>query len=249
MQKSPAFIHRVSRTCENPRRRLLAAITLACSVPFALAAPPTWTAPGPVRLVVPYAPGGGTDVLARIVVNQIGNDLGQPLIVENRPGVNGIMGANYVYASPPNGTTLLFAAADFRCHHTSTKKPSSTIPMVSSRLRWSAQWDLCWRPRARAPTGPASSPGRTAARARPPLAPSAWPTRAPGAAPSRRRSCGRCRPGGLTARRSAGALAVAAGEATVSVPLRAARGRLALEHLPDEVDATARPSSSSPNSW
>jgi len=97
----------------HARRRLLAAITLACAAPLAMAAPPAWTPTGPVRLVVPYAPGGGTDVLARIVATQIGNTLGQPLIVENRPGVNGILGANYVYAAPPNGTTLLFAAADF----------------------------------------------------------------------------------------------------------------------------------------
>ncbi|VTU34442.1 Argininosuccinate lyase [Variovorax sp. PBS-H4] len=92
--------------------------TLAVAVGMALAsgsfaAQPTWTPPGTVHLVVPYAPGGGTDVLARMVANQIGSSLGQPLIVENRPGVNGILGANYVFAAPPNGTTLLFAAADF----------------------------------------------------------------------------------------------------------------------------------------
>jgi tripartite-type tricarboxylate transporter receptor subunit TctC len=107
-------------TCARPhhlhmatRRRLLTAATLAFALPAVVAAPPTWTPPGPVRLVVPYAPGGGTDVLARIVASQIGSALGQPLIVENRPGVNGVLGANHVYAAPPNGTTLLFAAADF----------------------------------------------------------------------------------------------------------------------------------------
>lgn len=94
-------------------RRLLATVALACVVPWGLAATPAWTPPGPVRLVVPYAPGGGTDVLARIVASHIGNALGQPLIVENRPGVNGILGANHVYGAPANGTTLLFAAADF----------------------------------------------------------------------------------------------------------------------------------------
>lgn len=94
-------------------RRLFTAVALACMAPLSLAATPSWTPHGPVRLVVPYAPGGGTDVLARIVANQIGNALGQPLIVENRPGVNGILGANYVYSAPANGTTLLFAAADF----------------------------------------------------------------------------------------------------------------------------------------
>lgn len=91
--------------------RLLSGIFVACLAPIAMAT--TWTPAGPIRLIVPYAPGGGTDVLARIVATQIGSSLGQPLIVENRPGVNGILGANYVYSAPANGTTLLFGAADF----------------------------------------------------------------------------------------------------------------------------------------
>lgn len=100
------------------RRRIIAfaAASLAvCSGALiqAKAAEPTWTPSGPVRLIVPYAPGGGTDVLARIIATQLGSSLGQPVIVENRPGVNGILGANLVYAAPANGTVLLFAAADF----------------------------------------------------------------------------------------------------------------------------------------
>ncbi|MGH8784819.1 MAG: Bug family tripartite tricarboxylate transporter substrate binding protein [Cupriavidus necator] len=76
-------------------------------------AQPGWTPTKPIRLVVPYAPGGGTDVLARLVVAGIGNGLGQPIVVENRSGANGVIGANVAYASPPDGYTLLFAAADF----------------------------------------------------------------------------------------------------------------------------------------
>lgn len=47
---------------------------------------------------VPYAPGGGTDVLARLVVARIGNGFGQPMVVENRRGANGVIGANVTYA-------------------------------------------------------------------------------------------------------------------------------------------------------
>lgn len=72
-----------------------------------------WTPPSPIKLIVPYAPGGGTDVLARIIAMQIGSALGQPIIVENRPGANGILGANLVHGAAPDGQTLLFAAADF----------------------------------------------------------------------------------------------------------------------------------------
>ncbi|PZQ02861.1 MAG: hypothetical protein DI587_01895 [Variovorax paradoxus] len=72
-----------------------------------------WVAAAPIRMTVPYAAGGGTDVLARLVSSQIGNALGQPIVVENRPGVNGILGTNLVYGAHPDGQTLLFAAADF----------------------------------------------------------------------------------------------------------------------------------------
>jgi Uncharacterized protein conserved in bacteria len=61
-------------------------------------------------MVVPEATGGGTHVLARLVSTQIGNPLGQPIVIENRPGVNGIMGTILSYGSPPDGQTLLFAA-------------------------------------------------------------------------------------------------------------------------------------------
>ena len=64
-------------------------------------------------MLVPYAPGGGTDVLARIVAQRLGDSLGKSVVVENRPGANGIVGANAAYAAAPDGTTLLFAAADF----------------------------------------------------------------------------------------------------------------------------------------
>lgn len=72
-----------------------------------------WTPASPVKLVVPYAAGGGTDVLARLISSAIGDQLGNAIVVENRPGVNGILGTNHVYAAEPNGQTLLFAAADF----------------------------------------------------------------------------------------------------------------------------------------
>lgn len=93
--------------------RSLAIFAVAGIATASLAETPAWAPPGPIRMIVPYAPGGGTDVLARLVASQMGSTLGQPVIVENRPGVNGILGANYVYSAQANGTTLLFAAADF----------------------------------------------------------------------------------------------------------------------------------------
>jgi tripartite-type tricarboxylate transporter receptor subunit TctC len=61
----------------------------------------------PVRLVVPYPPGGATDVLARALSDPLGKLWQRPVIVENRPGVGGMIGADVVAKAPPDGYTLL----------------------------------------------------------------------------------------------------------------------------------------------
>lgn len=61
----------------------------------------------PIRLVVPYPPGGGTDFFARLVSGKMSESLGQQVVVENRPGASSIVGAEIVQKSAPDGYTLL----------------------------------------------------------------------------------------------------------------------------------------------
>jgi len=67
----------------------------------------------PVKLVVPFTPGGGSDALARILASKLGETLKQSVIVENRPGAGGNLAANYVAASAPDGCTLLLVDTPF----------------------------------------------------------------------------------------------------------------------------------------
>lgn len=64
-----------------------------------------------VRVVVPFAPGGALDTVARLVSQKLGEKFNQPFVVENKPGAANIIGNDLVAKSPPDGCTLLFAAA------------------------------------------------------------------------------------------------------------------------------------------
>jgi tripartite-type tricarboxylate transporter receptor subunit TctC len=62
----------------------------------------------PIRIVVPYAPGGGTDVVARVLANTMGSQVSQPVVVENRAGAAGMVAAEFVARSAPDAHTILF---------------------------------------------------------------------------------------------------------------------------------------------
>lgn len=65
----------------------------------------------PVKIIVPYAPGGSTDLTARLIAKSLTARLGQPVIIENRPGAGGAIGQDAVAKAPADGYTLLFSAA------------------------------------------------------------------------------------------------------------------------------------------
>ena len=86
------------------RRALVAGFALALAAPAALAQ--TWPAK-PIRIIVPYTPGGSSDIIARAIQQPLQDALKQTVIVENKPGANGNTGTDYVAKSPPDGYTLL----------------------------------------------------------------------------------------------------------------------------------------------
>jgi len=96
------------RTPSISRRALLSLALGAAAVAAPLAAQADAWPGKPVRIVVPAAPGGSADPLARIVAEELGKSLGQSFLVENRPGANGNVGSASVVRSPADGYTLLF---------------------------------------------------------------------------------------------------------------------------------------------
>jgi tripartite-type tricarboxylate transporter receptor subunit TctC len=64
----------------------------------------------PITLIVPWAPGGSTDILARAISAHLAHSLGQPVVVENKPGASGNIGSNYVAKAQPDGYTLLMGS-------------------------------------------------------------------------------------------------------------------------------------------
>ena len=79
----------------------------------------------PIRLIVPFAPGGSADAVARVISEPLAKQLGQPIVIENKGGAGGIIGTTEVIRAAPDGHTLLFVTPSI----TSTTLISTIRPL------------------------------------------------------------------------------------------------------------------------
>ena len=86
----------------------------------------------PIKIVAPYAAGGSSDVLARTLADELGKELGQPVVVDNRPGAGSLIGTQFVAGEPPNGYTLLLVDVPF-----------TIVPVLyKARVRYNVEKDF-----------------------------------------------------------------------------------------------------------
>jgi tripartite-type tricarboxylate transporter receptor subunit TctC len=85
-----------------------------------------------IRLIVPFAPGGSTDLVGRLIAEYVGRDLGKPMVVENKAGAGGALGAEQVARAKPDGYTLLMA----------TVSTHGSNPAIYPELKYDARKDF-----------------------------------------------------------------------------------------------------------
>lgn len=108
---------------KTTRRHLIQVLALAATMASGAAMAQAWPSK-PISLIVPFPAGGTTDVLARALAEKLQQSLGQPVIVESKPGAGATLGADYVVKSKPDGYTLLVGAV----HHTIASSVYKKLP-------------------------------------------------------------------------------------------------------------------------
>ncbi|GJG96571.1 tripartite tricarboxylate transporter substrate binding protein [Cupriavidus pauculus] len=111
----------------------LAGIGLATSLTLAAAPSQAETYPGkPIRLIVPFPASGATDLLARAIAQKVGQNMGQQIVVDNRPGAGGAIGSDMAAKAAPDGYTILIA----------TTSTHSIGPYINTHLPYNTETDF-----------------------------------------------------------------------------------------------------------
>jgi tripartite-type tricarboxylate transporter receptor subunit TctC len=107
---------------------LVSGCLIAASVPAAAGTP--WPTK-PVRLIVPFSPGGGTDILARLIGQKLSATFGQQFIVDNRPGAGGTLGAEIAARATPDGHTIIIVSASYGANPALYKLPYDPVKGIA----------------------------------------------------------------------------------------------------------------------
>jgi tripartite-type tricarboxylate transporter receptor subunit TctC len=116
-------------------KRSVACNAIALILAVACGAATAQTAPFPthvIRLIVPYEPGGGVDIMGRLVAKGLGDEIGQSIVVENHPGAGGAVGTQVLASAKPDGYTLELASTS----------PIAIVPYLVKNLGYSPERDL-----------------------------------------------------------------------------------------------------------
>lgn len=125
---SPTLGLLTMRSCRTLQRTALITALFLCSQGASIAQSGTAYPAKPIRFVVPFAAGGGTDALTRIVGDKLADSMGRPVIVDNRPGAAGAVGADIVAKAAPDGYTLMMILSSHVINPSLYKKlPYDTI--------------------------------------------------------------------------------------------------------------------------
>ena len=104
----------------------------------------------PIRMVVPYAPGGGSDIVARIIGHKMSESFGQSIVVDNRAGAAGLVGTELAARAAADGYTLLLADSSFTINGVYYRNAKYDPLKDFARSRWSPRRrTCCWCIRAR----------------------------------------------------------------------------------------------------
>ena len=116
-----------------PTRRRALSLALAAGLAPPVARAQTaqaWRPTRPIRMIVPFAPGGSNDIVGRIVADAASQALGQPIVVENRAGAGSVIGAELVARAAPDGHTVLINSSH------------STVPAIVARVPYDSVKDF-----------------------------------------------------------------------------------------------------------
>ena len=128
-----------------PRRQFLHLASGAAALPAVSRIARAQAYPSrPVRWIVGFAPGGGNDIVARLMGQWLSERLGQPVVIENRPGAATSIATETVVRAPPDGYTLLFVATSSAINATLYERLNFNFSTTSRRLRASCAYPTLW---------------------------------------------------------------------------------------------------------